>query len=96
MKNNKLILTSALLLGSVLGANAQLVIDNTTQSPQQLVQNVLVGSGVTIMNVEFNNSIPLANVPQTMVGYFDATATTFPIPEGGEFKSLLQQSLIII
>lgn len=82
MKNNKLILTGALLLGSVLSSNAQLVIDNTTQSPQQLVQNVLVGSGVTIMNVEFNNSIPLAGVPQTMVGYFDATATTFPIPEG--------------
>lgn len=82
MKNNKLILTSALLLGTALSSNAQLVVDNTTQTPTQLVENVLVGAGVTVMNVEFNNSIPFAGVIQTQVGYFDATATTFPIPEG--------------
>lgn len=43
---------------------------------------VLVGAGVEISNVEFNASIPFAGVIQAQAGYFDATGTTFPIPEG--------------
>jgi gliding motility-associated-like protein len=81
MRMRNLVVAAALSTAG-LYSNAQLIIDNTTQSPTQLVNNVLVGSGVTVMNVEFNYSVPLASVPQTQVGYFDATATTFPIPEG--------------
>ena len=53
-----------------------------TQSPQQLVDNVLTGSGVIITNVTYNGSNPNAQTPQTMVGYFNSNGTTFPIPEG--------------
>lgn len=63
-------------------SNSQIVVDNTTQTPEQLVQNVLTGTGVIVSNVEFNNSVPLAQSIQTQVGYFDATTTTFPITEG--------------
>lgn len=63
-------------------ANSQIVVDNTTQTPEELVQNVLVGTGVTISNVQFNASTPLAQAVQTQVGYFDASTTTFPITEG--------------
>ncbi|UKN03524.1 choice-of-anchor L domain-containing protein [Paracrocinitomix mangrovi] len=61
---------------------AQIVVDNTTQTPEQLVQSVLVGSGVTVTNVQFNASVPLAQSIQSQVGYFDASGTTFPITEG--------------
>ena len=60
----------------------QIVVDNTTQTPEELVQNVLVGTGVTVSNVQFNASVPLAQAVQTQCGYYDATGTTFPIPEG--------------
>lgn len=82
MKKIKLFLTTGLMLAGFTGLRAQIIVDNTTQTPNELVQNVLVGTGVTILNVEFNNSIPLANAIQAQVGYFDASATTFPISEG--------------
>ncbi|MBD3638674.1 MAG: gliding motility-associated C-terminal domain-containing protein [Crocinitomicaceae bacterium] len=63
-------------------SNAQLIVDNVTQTPEQLVQNVLVGTGVTVSNIQFNASVPLAQSVQTQVAYFDATSTSFPIPEG--------------
>ena len=81
MKTKSLILSALFLLTGYV-SNNQIIIDNATQTPEQLVQNVLVGTGVTIMNVQFNASIPLATSIQTQVGYFDATATTFPIAEG--------------
>lgn len=61
---------------------AQIVVDNVTQTPEELVQNVLVGTGVTVSAVQFNASVPLAQAVQTQVGYYDATGTTFPILEG--------------
>ena len=69
----------ALLTGT---SKAQLIIDNTTQTPTDLVTNVLAGSGVQILNVQFNASVPLGAAVQSQVGYFDATATSFPIAEG--------------
>jgi gliding motility-associated-like protein len=81
MKIKSIILGAvALFVGNQL--NAQIVIDNVTQSPEQLVQNVLTGSGVTVSGVTFNSSVPLAQAPNVQVGYFDASGTTFPIPEG--------------
>ena len=81
MNTKSLILATAMSLGAFL-SSAQLIIDNTTQTPDQLVQNVLTGTGVVVSNVEFNHSVPLAQSVQTQVGYFDATNTTFPISEG--------------
>ena len=63
-------------------SNAQLIVDNVSQSPEDLVQNVLVGTGVTVSNVQFNASVPLAQTPQVQVGYFDATNIAFPLQEG--------------
>ena len=55
-------------------ATAQMVIDNT-QTPQQLVQDVLLGQGVVVTNIQFTGD-------QSQIGYFDATNANFPIPEG--------------
>jgi gliding motility-associated-like protein len=55
--------------------NAQLVIDNTTQSPADLLTNVLVGTGVTISNVEFNGSTATALVPTIQAGEFTGTTS---------------------
>ncbi len=50
----------AILLLNIGFSNAQLII-NTTQTPSQVVQNTLVGSGVTVSNIKFNGiSNPLA------------------------------------
>ena len=62
-------------------ASAQITVTNT-QTPEELVNDVLVGAGVIISNVEFNHSVPLAGAVQAQAGYFDATGTTFPITEG--------------
>lgn len=48
----KLFITTILLLVTVL-TNAQLII-NTTQTPSQIVQNTLIGTGVSVSNIKFN------------------------------------------
>lgn len=53
-----------------------------TQSPEDLVNNVLTGNGVVISNVTYNYSAPDAQNIQTTIGYFDNNGTGFPIPEG--------------
>lgn len=80
MRTNKIILSCVFALSALL-SNAQIIVTQT-QTPTELVNNVLVGSGVVISNVKFNNSVPLANAIQTQVGYFNANATTFPLAEG--------------
>lgn len=59
----------------------QITVENTS-TPEELVETVLVGAGVTVSNIEFNHSIPLAGTVQTQVGYFNAESTSFPIAEG--------------
>jgi gliding motility-associated-like protein len=78
---NKSILSALFLTLTGTSGFSQIVVTNT-QTPQELVMDVLTGSGVIISNVEFNYSIPLATSVQTMCGYFDATGTTFPLTEG--------------
>ena len=56
--------------------NAQLIVDNTTQTPAQLVQNVLVGSGVTPLNIKFNRSVAFANSLSDQVAEFSNGSTT--------------------
>ena len=55
---------------------------STTQTPEQLVTNVLAGTGISVSNVQFNASTALAQTAQNQVGYFSATGTTFPISSG--------------
>lgn len=74
MKTFKLSLIIALVtLVSEFGI-AQIVIDNTL-TPQQLVQDVLVGQGVQVSNITFTGT-------QAQIGYFDATNGNFPIEKG--------------
>ena len=61
---------------------AQPITVSTAQSPQQLVDNVLLGFGVTALNVTINGDPLLANVPQGNVGFFTSTNPAFPIDSG--------------
>ncbi|MES2746765.1 MAG: choice-of-anchor L domain-containing protein, partial [Bacteroidota bacterium] len=67
-----------LLFGIILfnQANAQLIIDNTTVTPAQLVQNTLLGSGITVSNITFNGSAPDATVIRDQVGLFQNGSST--------------------
>lgn len=62
-----------LLLGCA-EAFAQLVV-NTDQSPQQLVEEVLIGDGVEVSNIQFTGS------PEAR-GYFNGTASNIGLGEG--------------
>ncbi|WP_298306844.1 choice-of-anchor L domain-containing protein, partial [Flavobacterium sp.] len=55
---------------------AQLLVNNTTQTPNQLVQNVLLGGGITVSNVTFNGSALNANLVRDQVGSFTGGNTT--------------------
>lgn len=72
-----LILAVLLVLGAPV--QAQLVL-NGTQTPQQLVQNMLVGPGVVVSNVEFN--FVLGNTVNSQIAGFNATGTTMGLDEG--------------
>lgn len=61
---------------------AQLTI-NSTQTPTQLVQNVLLGSGVTVSNIKFNGSAVDANALRDQVGHFmNGSLTNIGIDDG--------------
>lgn len=81
MKKRSLVLAAAILLSGWIAKGQSITIDQT-QTPAQLVNNVLVGSGVVVSNIKFNNSVPLATSIQTQCGYFTAGTSTFPISEG--------------
>lgn len=73
MKNILGLLTGGLFLFGT-STMAQMVIDNS-QTPQQLVQNVLLGQGVVVSNITFTGDL-------MQIGYFDAANANFPIAEG--------------
>jgi len=77
----KHLLACIALLFSVQFVNAQITVDNT-QTPEQLVQSVLLGFGVTASNITYNGSPVDAQNIQGNVTFFDAQGTTFPIPTG--------------
>ncbi|MBK7130290.1 MAG: choice-of-anchor L domain-containing protein [Crocinitomicaceae bacterium] len=81
MKKRNLVLASAFLFSSWTSMAQSITIDQT-MTPAELVNNVLVGAGVVVSNVEFNYSAPLANAVQTQVAYFTAGTSSFPISEG--------------
>ncbi|MFY7741535.1 MAG: choice-of-anchor L domain-containing protein, partial [Flavobacterium sp.] len=49
---------------------AQLFVNNTTFTPAELVQNTLLGNGVTVSNITFNGSAANASVASDQVGFF--------------------------
>jgi len=69
-----------MLLASLsIGAKAQLIVDQTL-TPEQLVQNVLLGAGVTASNVTFNGISGETLNPQ--VGSFDGSASSIGLQSG--------------
>ncbi|MGV8995009.1 MAG: choice-of-anchor L domain-containing protein, partial [Flavobacterium sp.] len=69
----KLLLLVCLLFGFV--TQAQLVVTNN-QTPTQLVQDVLLGAGVTVSNVKFNGSVANANLVRDQAARFSGGAAT--------------------
>jgi len=69
------------ILAYSFGANSQITVTNT-QTPDWLLQNVILGFGVTATNVTVNGSPANANIVQGNITQFDASGTTFPIGSG--------------
>lgn len=63
-------------------SHAQPLVVTGTQTPQQLVDNVLLGFGVTASNITINGNPLLANSPNGNIGYFTNTNPTFPMSSG--------------
>lgn len=59
----------------------QLILDNQI-TPEQAVQDILVGSGVDAFNIQFNGSAAQAGNVQQTVRAFDAGTTNFPLSNG--------------
>jgi gliding motility-associated-like protein len=62
------------------GLRAQLVV-TTNQTPAQLLQDVLLGSGVTVSNITFNGQIS-PTTPQAGTGAFTSNNTNMALPAG--------------
>lgn len=60
--------------------SAQVITMGNTMTPEQLVNNMLVGQGVTISNVTFNGSA--ANAQAVQPNALDFSATGFPFTSG--------------
>ncbi|MGJ8660668.1 MAG: choice-of-anchor L domain-containing protein [Bacteroidota bacterium] len=53
-----------------------------TQTPSQLVQNVLLGTGITVSNITVNGTAANAGTITNKIGYFEDGNSTFPIARG--------------
>ena len=56
-----------------LSSYAQITIQNT-QTPVEIVENVLLGTGVTVSNIQWNGSANAANTVKTSLGEFSGTS----------------------
>ncbi|HEX9980421.1 MAG TPA: choice-of-anchor L domain-containing protein, partial [Flavobacterium sp.] len=70
----KLLLLTMLFAFSLL-SHAQLTVTNN-QTPAQLVQNVLLGSGISVTNIKFNGVAVNASFVRDQVGFFNNGAST--------------------
>ena len=61
---------------------SQSIVVTNTQTPQQLINGVLLGSGVTAFNIMINGNLGAANTPIGSIGYFTNSNPTFPISSG--------------
>ena len=77
---NILILTLS-MLGLVFQSFAQITVTNTA-TPNQLVQNILLGFGVSASNIKINGATVNAGIIQTNMTYFNAGSNNFPIQSG--------------
>ncbi|MBK7753057.1 MAG: choice-of-anchor L domain-containing protein [Flavobacteriales bacterium] len=68
-----------LLVGYAVPVRAQLVLTNT-QTPTQLVQNVLLGAGVSVSNITFNGTP--GNTVSSQAGEFNSTNANVGIAAG--------------
>lgn len=76
MKNSIILLVFSLIANF---CHSQITYDNTL-TPQQLVENVLIGTGVTATNITYNGVAANATVNQIPAKRF--TSTTLPFSEG--------------
>ncbi len=76
---HKLLLT--LMLLPVI-AFAQPIAVSSTQTPQQLVNSVLLGAGVVASNITINGVPGLASTPFGNIGYFTNSNANFPMSSG--------------
>ncbi|MBK7297042.1 MAG: choice-of-anchor L domain-containing protein [Flavobacteriales bacterium] len=76
---NRTTLFPLLFCAPLLTVNAQLVVTNT-QTPVQLVQNVLMGGGVNATNIALNGSA--GNSVDQQIGAFNSAASNAGIPNG--------------
>ena len=74
----KFLLVPLLFFISWSGAQAQLIVNNTgvNQSPNHLVQNVLLGNGITASNITFSGD------STTQLGFFDGSNSNIGLPSG--------------
>ena len=69
----KILFVLLIVLNSNL-AKAQLVVNNSVSTPQQLAQNVLLGQGINISNIKFNGSA--SSTISDQIAEFDNGSTT--------------------
>lgn len=78
-KNLSLVLI--LIATSVANSFSQISINNT-MTPEELVQNVLIGAGINAFNITYNGSAVNAQIPQVNVTQYNAQGTSFPMSTG--------------
>src|SRR5690554_17208 len=72
----------ALIFQGGIGLNAQITLTNPNITPQQAVNDILLGAGVTAFNITYNGSPALAGNQQNAVRHFNNTSVIFPLNEG--------------
>lgn len=60
---------------------SQVTVTNT-QTASQLVQNVLIGTGISVSNITLNGNGANAGAIHSQIGYFEDGSSTFPIARG--------------
>jgi len=75
-------ITSFVFMSLSLMVFSQSLVVSNTQTPTQLVNNVLLGMGVTASNITINGNPVTANAVQGNVASFTNTNPTFPISSG--------------
>lgn len=66
---------------------AQITLNSPNITPAQAVNDVLLGTGVTALNITVNGSPAIANTPQNSVRHFTNTSAIFPLSDGVLLKT---------
>jgi hypothetical protein len=78
----KLFFLALLIAFNFLTTYGQSILVNTAQTPSQLVNNVLLGFGVTASNITINGSPLNANTPVSNITSFTNNNPSFPFSAG--------------